>query len=206
MSEARTVYNELRDPLLRTGALVAALGLIVFFAGWFNAQADLTRQSATQTFQEAVQEYRTAVESERILRTEAERFAALREQGFVGAEPRLRWVQAVREAAGQAGVVRIRYELEPRRAHATTQATGSYQLFASVMKLQLELRHEGDLFRFIELLTARRAGLFEATACTLRRSGDRQETRLEESNVSVDCALNWYSLDAPSAVIEGEPS
>ncbi|HEY9198325.1 MAG TPA: hypothetical protein VIR60_03090, partial [Gammaproteobacteria bacterium] len=81
MSEARTVYNELREPLLRTGALIAALGLIVFFAGWFNTQADFTRQSTTQTFEEAVQEYRTAVESERILRTEAERFAALRAQG-----------------------------------------------------------------------------------------------------------------------------
>lgn len=196
MSDTKLIYTELRQPLLRTGAVLAVLLILVAAAGSYNAHVGRQRLAAEQHFQGTVQDFRTALESEQILRTEAERFLQLRAQGFVGPEPRLRWVEDVRTAAAGAGLVAIRYELEPRMPHTANFATGSFQLFASLMRLQLELRHEGDLLAFLNLLEARRGGLFELSACTLRRAREAGEISLQAANLKADCELRWYSLDA----------
>lgn len=203
MPSAKVIYTELRQPLLRGGALLAGLLILALAAGAFNTRMDRARQSAQQQLQASVSEYRAALTAEQILLTDADRFAALRAQGFVGPEPRLRWVEDMRAAAAQAGLVAIRYELEPRRAHPGAQAGGAYQLFVSPMKLVLDLRHEGDLQRFMQLLESRHSGLFEVVGCALRRPRDSAEVSLEDANVSADCALRWYSLDVPDAVVDG---
>lgn len=203
MASTKEIYTELRQPLLRAGAFLAGLLVLMIAAGMFNAQMSRSRQSAEQSFQGLVQDYRTALASENILRTEAVRFAKLQTQGIVGPEPRLRWVEDVRDIAARTGVVAINYELEPRKPAPMSMATGSYQLFVSQMRLKLDLRHEGDLFRFLDLLEARRSGLFELSACALTRSRDDEPISLQESNLKVDCELRWYSLDsAEAAVVE----
>lgn len=203
MASTKEIYAELRQPLLRAGAFLAGLLALMIASGMFNARMSQSRQSAEQSFQGLVQDYRTALASESILRTEAVRFAQLQTQGIVGPEPRLRWVEDVRDIAARAGVVAINYELEPRKAASLNMATGSYQLFVSLMRLKLDLRHEGDLFRFLNLLEARRSGLFELTACALIRYHEDEPINLHESNVKVDCELRWYSLDsAEAAVVE----
>lgn len=194
---ASTVYAELRQPLLRTAAALGVLLTVMVAAGSYNAHMSQARVAAEQQFQGTVQEYRTAMESEQILRTEAERFTQLRALGFVGPEPRLRWIEDVRESAARADLVTIRYELEPRAAYPTSVATGSFQLFASLMRLELELRHEGDLLTFLNLLEARRGGLFELSACSLRHTRGEADVSLREGNVQADCELRWYSLDSP---------
>jgi hypothetical protein len=203
MADARTIYAELRQPLLRSGALLLGLAILASVAGTFSTRMDRARLNAQQQLQTSVHEYRGTLDAERILRTDAERFAALREQGFVGPEPRLRWVEDLRAAAAQSGLIAIRYELEPRRVHPDLPSGGAYQLFVSPMKLVLDLRHEGDLPRFLARLESRAGGLFDVAACNLRRTRDGGIS-LEEANVSADCALRWYSLDAPDAMAYGE--
>jgi hypothetical protein len=199
MSDAKSIYAELRQPLSRAGAVLGILLVVMAAAGSYNAHMSQARLSAEQHFQGTVQEYRTALESEQILRTETERFTQLRAQGFVGPEPRLRWIENVRESAARADLLTIRYALEPRTAHSTRVTTGSFQLFASLMRLELELRHEGDLFTFLNLLEARHGGLFELSACSLRHAREESEIKLQEGNLNVTCELRWFSLDTADA-------
>lgn len=206
MTNLNAAYVELRVPLQRTGALLGALLLIMGAAGAYNAQTERARLAAEQAFQGTLLDYRNAIASEQILRTEAKRFAELREQGFIGAEPRLRWIEDVRETAAHADLVAIRYDLEPRLSLPTADVMGGYQLFVSVMKLHMELRHEGDLLNFLRALEARRNGLFELSACSLRRSRDATEISLQEGNLKAECELRWYSLDVPNAdIVEESP-
>ncbi|HEY9150809.1 MAG TPA: hypothetical protein VIQ75_08410 [Gammaproteobacteria bacterium] len=199
MPDPKAIYAELRQPLLRTGALLLVILILVLAASVFSSRMDHARKSAQQQLQSSLYEYRAALESERILRTDAGRFAALQARHFVGPEPRLKWIENLRMAAHDAGLVAFRYELEPRHGRPDTQGDGIYQLFESSMKLVLELRHEGDLSRFLRLLEQRGDGLFEVVACGLRPTRDGGEVSLDEANVTADCALRWYSLDAPDA-------
>ncbi|MBZ0072984.1 MAG: hypothetical protein K8I04_14805 [Gammaproteobacteria bacterium] len=207
MADLKAMYTELRQPLLSSGALWLGLLILMVAAGAFSSRMEQARQTSQQQLQASVRDYRATREAGQILQTDAQYFTRLREQGFVGPEPRLRWIEDLRAAAAQAGLVAIRYELEPRRAAPTAvsgaTSEGTYTLYVSPMKLVLELRHEGDLPRFLARLEARHGGLFDLTACSLRRPRDG-DISLEEANVSADCALRWYSLDAAETVAYGE--
>lgn len=199
MVNHKKIYAELRQPLLRSGVVLGGLLILMIAASAFNAHMSKARQDAEQVFQGLVQDYRTALGSEQILRTDTERFALLQAQGIVGAEPRLRWIEDVRETADLAGIVSLNYELEPRAPFQAAMNTGNYQLFASLMRLKLDLRHEGDLLHFLNLLEDRRGGLFDLSACALRQSGDEKEVTLQGSNLNAECELRWYSLDSADA-------
>lgn len=205
MTPFKPAYDELRDALLRTGALLGGVLLLMLAAGGYNAHAERARLAAERALQDALGEYRNAIASEQMVRNAAERFGALREQGFIGAEPRLRWIEDVRAAAAQARLVSIRYDLEPRRIEPSADATGSYQLFASDMKLHMALRHEGDLLAFLWALEARGGGLFEWSACALQRDRDGAEISLQEANLKAECELRWYSLDVPEGAQGADP-
>ncbi len=205
MANAKLIYVELRPQLLRAGVVLGGLLILMIVAGVFNSQMYQARESAKQSLQGLTQDYRTAIGSEQILRTETSRFLQLQAKGIVGPEPRLRWVEDVRDIAARAGLVSISYELEPRVPAAINMNTGGYQLFTSLMRLKLELRHEGDLFRFMDMLEARGGGLFDLSACGLVRSHDDVGIRLQESNVLVNCELLWYSLDSANSVVAGVP-
>lgn len=201
MPDPKAIYAELRQPLLRSGALLLAVLILALAASVFSSRMEHARKSAQQQLQSSLYEYRAALEAERILRTDAGRFAALQAAHFVGPEPRLQWIENLRMAARDAGLVAFHYELEPRHGRSGTQGDGVYQLFESSMKLVLELRHEGDLSRFLQYLEQRGDGLFEVVACGLRQTRDADEVSLDEANVTVDCALRWYSLDAPGVSV-----
>jgi hypothetical protein len=197
MLDVKAAYTELRKPLLLGGALLLVLLILALVAGVFSARMERETHAAQQQLRASEQRYRATLDAEQILRNDALLYERLREQGFVGAERRLDWVESLRTAATMAGVAAIRYELEPRRLHGEMQPMGSNQLFVSPMRLVLDLRHEGDLIRFIGLLEARAGGLFEVNSCSMRRARDESGIRLDEPNVTADCAFLWYSLDTP---------
>lgn len=205
MADSKQIIAELRQPLQRTAAVLGVVLAIMIGAGLYNAQIGQQRLATQQSFQGTVEEYRAALAAEQIVRTETERFTQLRVRGFVGPEPRLRWIEDVRQTAADTGIVTIRYELEPRAAYAGNISTGSFQLFASLMRLELELLHEGDLLEFLQALAARDSGLFEPVSCSLRRTGgDAREISLQAANISAKCELRWFSLDSAEAVVGEE--
>lgn len=200
MSNSKTIITELRPSLQRTGLIVGVVLTLMIAAGLYNGHMLETKQIADQSLQNTVQNYRAILQAEEILRTETTRFETLRAQGFVGQEPRLRWVEDVRTSAKQAGLDGIHYELEPRGAYTSSIATGNLQLFSSLMRLRLGLLHEGDLLKFIQLLEARHSGVFELSACTLQRNHSDTEIHLQDSNIMAMCEIRWYSLDQAVAV------
>lgn len=201
MLSFKAIYRELREPILRTAAIFAVAALLIGAASYFNQFMRKSYNATEQALRDTVFEYRTAIDAERILMTQTSRFEALRAEGFIGPEPRLRWIEDVREIAQRTGLVSIKYQLGARDVTPTSLPTATYQLFASPMKLDLQLRHEGDLLTFLNLLEGRRGGLFELASCNLSRESVTALS-LTEANIRATCRLLWYSLDTPQAAME----
>jgi hypothetical protein len=174
--------------------------LLAGAATLFHQQMRQSQQNAQQTMRDIVRDYRAAIDDEQILNTQGPRFKTLRAEGFVGPEPRLRWIEDVREIAERTDLVAITYQLGARVAQPANLPSAIYQLYVSPMKLDLQLRHEGDLLTFLNLLEGRRGGLFELVSCSLGRLSEN--TSLTAANVTAACRLLWYSLDAPQSLME----
>ncbi len=206
MPNYKVIVTELKRPLIQNGIILGSLVTLLTAGYLYSESIETQRQMSQQNLEQTERDYRNAVSSTEILRSESARFAALRDGGFFGPEPRLRWIEDVRETAIESKVVSIRYSLEPRHAPPPKAPTGSYVLYASTMKLDMELRHEDDLFDFFNALQARNSGLFKVTECNLGLYDTKGILNLHGANVKASCSLEWYTLDKPESGGTGQAS
>lgn len=201
----------LRPALILFGCCLLLGGtLLAISFGFRNGQLD-QMDSARAELRRLVTGYRDAVRAEYIVRTQYSRYQALQARGFVGEEPRLWWIENLRELGVHTGVPAIRYQLEHRRPQpgpllpVTGEASlddAALQLFASPMQLRLDLHHEVELLDFLDLLEARAIGLFDIERCDLQRLHNDTEPKLDAANLRAECRLLWFTIGHTTAATE----
>ncbi len=181
-------------------AVLACALLAVGVSSWARADKDALLEHATRVRQQAAARYRNVETEKREIRLYQPRFTELLGAGLIGAENRLGWIEAVRQAQAAHHLPSVSYEIEPQQALRMDSGFefGDYQLRASRMQLHLGLVHEGDLFDVLADL--RNAGLFTAESCKLRRDPAPPGAGAVP-RVLADCSLVWLSL----APLSGTP-
>jgi len=186
-------WDRLRRPLLFNAAVLLAVS-VLWGGAWYFREAMLQqRTQAEGDVGRQMARYQEIVEAERIIDTLYERYRLLRKTGFVGEEPRLRWLDIVRRLADRHGIENIHYRLQERKRQEMTLDGRVYPLHRSIMELNLELLHEGRLLAFLDDLERAGAGLFHVESCRLVRLGD--SLRNTGPNVSADCRLAWFTVE-----------
>lgn len=120
---------------------------------------------------------------------------------LVGTENRLDWLDTLRQMQDQFRLPPISYDIAPRQPVVVSPAMdlGRYRLYATRMRVQMDLLHEGDL---VTLLSALRAqGHSTVQECTLKRPASAPNTPLAPT-VTAACTLNWVTL-ADGATVGG---
>jgi len=187
---------QLRSALVQFGAIMLFSTVLVGSSYLYrNTHLD-ARDQANRQLHGLIDGYRSAVTSERIIRTRFADFQTLRAHGFVDGEPRLQWIENIRDLARRAQFPKIRYQLEERQQYNPDEALnmGSYQLYASPMQLSFDLYHAGDLLTFLQALDARSGGLYDLPYCNLQRLDKERGVSLTEPNIRGRCDLVWFTL------------
>jgi len=202
MTAAKTT---LTVPLIVFAAVLLAMVAAVKFSS--DKALDAQRLFSTQEAQlrdASLRVQKSGSEKELIVRylPGYQQLAAL---GFVGDEQRINWLDALRVANQKGELFGIDYDISPRRRYplAAALSPGQMNIMQSMMKIRLQLLHEGDLARFLELLSNQRTGLFLVDQCTLRRSAPTLTMRFQP-NLAAECQLSWITarpVDQP----EGKP-
>ncbi|BCB25555.1 hypothetical protein SKTS_04410 [Sulfurimicrobium lacus] len=197
MKLAGADWQALRYPLLVLAAALLVSAALVFFT-----RQELNQEKSRYTRQEGVLReaherlQKSGDEKDKILRYRAS-YLALQQQGFVGDEQRINWVDALRAASLNLKMFGVSYQIEaqqPYQSPAVTDA-GQYRIHQSLMKINLGLLHEEDLMRFLNALEEQRAGIFSLRECTLQRqSAGKVENAKVQPNLQADCSLDWLSI------------
>ena len=169
----------------------AATAVLSTRALWHDArnrqlQAAQARDQARLRLSQAGQEQRDIALYQPLYRQ-------LQARRLVGVENRLDWIDALRRIQDQYRLAPIAYELAPRQPVVLSPAMdlGRYRLYATRMRVQMDLLHEGDL---VALLTGLRAeGHSTVQECTLKRPASPPATPLAPT-VTASCTLNWVTL------------
>jgi hypothetical protein len=124
-------------------------------------------------------------------------YQQLQKRGFAGDEQRINWLDALRVTNQQADLFGVDYEIGTQKpyAFAASLNPGQVQLRESVMKLRFRLLHEGDLLRFLDLLSRQSAGIYTVDQCTLKRLDTRGVIRYQP-NLTAECELAWITASA----------
>ncbi|MGH8731300.1 MAG: hypothetical protein ACREVF_06260 [Burkholderiales bacterium] len=184
-------------PLLLLAAAIAVSFLLVRFSADKRDKAELQHRIQSTALQEARSRYqRSGDERETILRY-LPAYQQLENQGFVGTEQRINWLEGLRMANTQAGLFGVSYQLDARKPLPLIGQSNpmSQHLHNSHMKLSFGLVHEGDLMRFFQALAAQQTGIFIVTGCALDRTGRNDSPAPRQANLIAQCDLSWLTVD-----------
>lgn len=121
-------------------------------------------------------------------------YAAFLARGLVGEERRLRWVDALREAATTLDIPRLAYRLEVSGPLAAAGAGSGAR--ETRMLLELELRHEAQLLDLFEALETAAGGLHSVADCSISRTAATAAatTRPVAPALGARCTLLWWTI------------
>ena len=174
------------------------VGSIYFKSGM---QQDFNRNNAQ--FQNISRRYLAVDEEERLINQYFPGFRELHQQGIIGDEHRLDWLEVLRNTGSSMKLPGLSYTIESQKPFAPSFAINmsSYSLFRSTMRLNMQLLHEGDLFNLLEALDRQALGSFTVSSCRLNNNVvDDSNSDANRSNVTAECSLDWLTLRLASGL------
>lgn len=158
---------------------------------------DKQRRAQVAALKEAHDRFQRSGEEHAAIREYLPAYRRLQDEGLVGAEQRIEWIESLRAANKQAGLFGVNYQLEARKPfNLVGQGNPVAQyLQQSDMKLSFGLVHEGDLMRFLQMLEARRSGMFFVRSCVIDRPSRIDSPAPRQPNLNATCDLSWLTID-----------
>ena len=180
--------------LLVISLLVGGTALIVSYQFW--SEQDRALRAERSRLQAARSQYHALDDEEDIIATYLPRYVALENQGIIGREQRLDWIDVLRESARGVGLPRLEYVIEAQRPFETGMQlnVGDYQVYASNMQLDMGLLHEEDLLALLERVRRNVSGLFGVNSCEIERRDPVLESGADAVNLNARCVLNFITI------------
>jgi hypothetical protein len=174
---------------------IVSLGM-VFGSNYFQQQMLLEFNRANATFQSISSRYLAVDEEEKLIRGYLPDFVKLYESGVIGDEQRLNWVEVLRNAGDSIKLPSLNYQIESQQVYTPpyTLSPGKFKVYSSKMMLNMQLLHEGDLFRILESLDRNARGSYSISSCSKGQSSSVITDEPDGSNISARCELLWLSI------------
>ena len=193
-------WRRLRFSLAAFTAAALAAGTVAA-AAWWQEHRVAERMEAAETRLAAARGRYSALTGEREKwRRFGPLYRRLAAEGRLGTEQPARWTEAVRHAV--AGVPAARYRFGSTHV---VENDGPVEVRATDMSLELGMRHEAELTRFLAALEREAPGTFTVSGCRLVRTdgpGAREPPLAAASGDSeavIDgaCRIRWQSVVFP---------
>ena len=194
----------LRNPLILLAAIVA-IGVAAIF--YLNQSLATMRKDFTQktnVMREARTRLQRSGDEKQIIVRQLPSYSNLERIGFVGEEQRLNWVEGLRLSNQQSQLFGVSYQIGAQQPYpfASELNPGQLTIHHSLMKINFNLLHEGDLMRLLSTLGKQGAGFFSVNQCQMDRSGTANVTASSavryQPNLRAECDLSWITVTAPS--------
>jgi len=190
----------LQIPLIVLSIVLALSTAAIYVTRSQLLQSDVNLENQQRALVQSQNRYRKSGEEKDIIIRHLPAYRKLEQQGFIGAEQRINWLDALRMTNQQQKMFGVDYQIAAQKPYPPDQGidTGQFQLHQSLMKLSFRLLHEEDLMRFFSTLAQLKAGVFTLENCTLQRIGNNAFTLNTQPALQVECQLNWVTITANS--------
>ena len=183
-------------PAAIAAAVLAVAGAALLVASR-QELADAGRQLAAARTERAQAQERLAriSQDERKVTQRIGLYRQLAELNILGAERRLEWTESIARIRERHQIPGLRYQIAPRRPLASLQGKpGSVDSYASTMKIELDLLHEGDLLRFLEDLRAAGNAYYAVNRCAITRSAATGSGATSIPRLRATCEIDLITL------------
>ena len=195
-------WQTLQTPIFILAAVTAAVISLFTAAQYFRTNQEQALQNQQNQLNAARQRYQSSGAEKAMIIEYLPRYQALISKGFVGEERRIEWLEALREQHKNHKLFGIKYSISQQEKYTPVFAAnlGGFTLNRSVMKLDLDMLHEGDLLQLTESLGSKNAAPFMLRDCEISRlnPGSQISNQLI-ANLHAQCELDWLTLREPAS-------
>jgi len=141
--------------------------------------------------------YRKARQDKILIDNYLQHYYQLEQQGMVGKERRLNWVDTLRASVKSLEVPHMHFQFAPQRVLQKNIISAGSNLVVNTsrMKLDVGLLHEVDLLRLFTELEQQVTGMFNIDKCSMELIGKDIILSADHSNLNVHCELQWFTID-----------
>jgi len=165
-------WKRLALPLAAALALLAAGAALIWHQRLVAAREAQQLLAARAERAQAQERLSRIAEEEREVREKIEVYRQLRDLQIVGEERRLEWVDAMARIRASRELLDLRYTVEPQKLlRSVSGKPAAVDFYASTMKVDLALLHEGDLLGFLADLRASAKAYYSVQRCQITRTG-----------------------------------
>ena len=189
--------SAMKMPMLALAIALSVSFAMVAFSSNRHEQSEKQYRDQLSALQEARTRYQRSGQERETVIHYLMAYRELEKIGFVGTEQRLNWVESLRLANAQAGLLGVEYQLaaqEPFPNPAKDNPVGD-RVKHSRMRLSFGVLHEGDLLRLFRALLAQQPGLYALNSCSLDRAGRQGAPVPRQANLTAECELSWLTID-----------
>ena len=175
--------------LLISGSLISGT--------WYFKEKMLKKYNADKRrFQTISNQYLAVDQEEQLIRQFYPKFIKLYEDGVIGQEQRLNWIETLRASGEYIKLPGLKYFITSQKQFTPDFAvnTGSFSIYSSPMKLNLSLLHEGDLQELLNALDKHARGLYNLSRCELAGKATVNLDNAGTGNITAECDLTWFNI------------
>jgi len=201
MNLTKQDWNKLRYPIISLGAALIVATLLVGYAEGRKTERHQILTQQEGQLNQARQRYQSSGLEKDTITQYLPQYQQLIQDGFIGEERRLEWVDGLRTIHQQHKLFGINYTIETQQEYKPTFGlnVGPFSLQRSVMKLELAMLHEGDLITLINALDAQQTTPFIVRDCEITGTPVTNTTTLTP-NLRANCELDWLTIREPQAI------
>lgn len=193
-------WTVLRGSLVIFFTCLLISGALLGGSFYFQANMEKEFMSNNAMFRSVSNKYFAVDEEEKLIKKFYPLFIDLYNKGVLGRERRLNWIEVLRNAGNEIKIPGLSYEIRSQEVYKPgfPVKLGRYKLYRSIMSLNMQLLHEGDLFRLFEALDKHALGAYSVSSCTVSGKGKQIAEDAEVSNITVRCELTWHTIKLAS--------
>jgi hypothetical protein len=195
MRLTREELQRLALPLLIALALVAVGAGIVYSGGEGLRVAQAHFAVAQNERRQSTERLARIAEEEREVNQKIDVYKQLKSLNILGEERRLEWADTINRIRVQRELLDVRYRVE--RQKLVTSVAGkpaSVDIFASTMRVELQLLHEEDLLRFLADLRASGNAYYSVKKCVITRTGQAIGGATMTPRLSAQCDIDLITI------------
>jgi hypothetical protein len=195
MRLTREELQRLALPLLIALALVAVGAGIVYSGGEGLRVAQAHFAVAQNERRQSTERLARIAEEEREVNQKIDVYKQLKSLNILGEERRLEWADTINRIRVQRELLDVRYRVE--RQKLVTSVAGkpaSVDIFASTMRVELQLLHEEDLLRFLADLRASGNAYYSVKKCAITRTGQAIGGATMTPRLSAQCEIELITI------------
>ena len=134
-------------------------------------------------------------EEEREVKAKLEVYRQLGQLNVLGEERRLEWADTISRIRTQRELLDLRYRVERQRLLSSVPGKpAGVEFYASPMRVELALLHEGDLLRFLADLRASGNAYYAVKKCSVTRTGATPAGTVIAPRLRGDCEIDLITI------------